>query len=144
MANQDQRLSELKQKYQSVLRVIEQQQVSLHNLHVQDNKLFIRGDAPSQEAKNKVWDQIKLVSPQYEDLTADINVVATGTPPPAPSAPAQPQAQTYTVAAGDTLSAISKRFYGTPNEYMRIFNANRDRLSDPNKIQPGQQLAIPQ
>ena len=70
MANQEQRLNELKQKYQSALRVIEQQGVRLHNLHVQDNKLFIRGDAPSQDAKNRVWDQIKLVDPTYGDLTA--------------------------------------------------------------------------
>ena len=68
------RLNELKQKYQSVLKVIEQEQVRLQNLHVDNNKLFIRGEAPSQAAKNKVWDQVKLIDPNYQDLTADITV----------------------------------------------------------------------
>ena len=45
--------------------------------------------------------------------------------------------------AGDTLSKISKQFYGNANDYMKIFNANKDKLKDPDKIQPGQQLNIP-
>jgi nucleoid-associated protein YgaU len=53
------------------------------------------------------------------------------------------QQQTYTVKSGDTLSKISKQFYGDANQYQRIFEANRDKLDDPNKIQPGQQLVIP-
>src|ERR671939_474834 len=69
-----QRFDQLKQKYQTVLTVIEQQNVRLQNLHVQDDKLFIRGVAPSEDAKNKVWDQIKLVDPNYGDLTCDITV----------------------------------------------------------------------
>jgi len=47
------------------------------------------------------------------------------------------------VKSGDTLSKISQQFYGKPNEYNRIFEANRDKLSDPDKIQPGQELTIP-
>lgn len=135
------RLEELKQKYQPVLRVIEQQQVRLENLHVQDNKLFIRGEAPSEEAKNKVWDQIKLVSPTYDDLIADIRVAAVRTQ--AATAGGGQAGQTYTVQPGDTLSRISQQFYGDPNQYMRIFNANRDKLRDPDQIRPGQQLVIP-
>ena len=52
--------------------------------------------------------------------------------------------QTYTVQAGDTLSGISKRLLGNANSYMDIFNANRDVLTDPNMITPGQVLKIPQ
>jgi nucleoid-associated protein YgaU len=132
-------LEQLKGKYGSVLRTIEQLGVRLQNVHIQDNKLFIRGEAPSQEAKNKVWDQIKLVDPSYSDLTADITV----SPNAAPAAAAAPQQQTYTVKSGDTLSKIAKEFYGNANEYNRIFDANRDQLSDPNKIQVGQTLKIP-
>jgi nucleoid-associated protein YgaU len=51
--------------------------------------------------------------------------------------------QTYEIKSGDTLSKISKHFYGNANEYMRIFYANRDQLSDPDKIQAGQKLMIP-
>jgi nucleoid-associated protein YgaU len=49
----------------------------------------------------------------------------------------------YTVKPGDTLSKISKQFYGNANEYMRIFNANKDKLRDPDHLQVGQELMIP-
>lgn len=51
--------------------------------------------------------------------------------------------RTYIVQSGDTLSKIAKEYYGDSNKYMDIFNANTDKLSDPNKIQPGQELIIP-
>ena len=51
--------------------------------------------------------------------------------------------QTYTVQAGDTLSGIAKKFYNDSNKYMIIFEANRNVLQNPDKIQPGQQLRIP-
>ena len=138
-----QRFQQLKSKYQSVLNQIEQQQVQLQNLHVQDNKLFIRGTAPSDDAKNKVWDQIKLVDQSFEnDLIADIGVDQSRAMGAAAGGGAA-QAQTYTVKAGDNLSKIAKEFYGDPNEYMRIYYANRDKLSDPDKIKVGQQLTIP-
>jgi hypothetical protein len=131
-----QQFDELKRKYQPVLRVIEQQHVRVQNLHVENNKLLIRGVAPSQDAKNKVWDQIKLIDPTFGDLIADI------TAEQGKRQTAKPD-QTYTVKAGDTLSKIGKQYYGDANEYMRIFNANRDKLSDPDKIQVGQKLVIP-
>lgn len=138
--NTDQRFNDLKQKYASVLRTIEQGGIRLQNLHVQDNKLFIKGTAPSDAVKNKVWDQIKLVDPSYSnDLMADF-MVDEGAQQ---TAGAPPGGDTYTVQAGDTLSKISKQFYGDANAYMEIFNANTDILSDPNKIQPGQKLVIP-
>ncbi len=52
-------------------------------------------------------------------------------------------AKTYTVKSGYTLSKISKEFYGDSKKYMDIFNANKDKLSDPDKIQVGQELKIP-
>ena len=51
---------------------------------------------------------------------------------------------TYTVKSGDTLSKIAKEFLGDANAYPEIFNANKDQLSDPDKIKPGQVLKIPQ
>jgi len=144
MASQDQTLQTLKQKYQSVLNVIQQQQVRLDHLHVQDNKLFLSGVAPSSDAKNKVWDEIKRVDPSYSDLTADIRVEqAERTQSAGATVGGGQQNQTYTVKPGDTLSKLSKQFYGEANQYMRIFEANRDQLSDPNKIQVGQKLNIP-
>ncbi len=51
--------------------------------------------------------------------------------------------KTYTVQAGDNLSKISKQFYGDASKYMKIFDANKDQLKDPNMIKPGQVLKIP-
>ena len=51
--------------------------------------------------------------------------------------------KTYQVVSGDTLSKIAKKFYGDANKYMKIFEANKDQLSDPDKIKAGQTLKIP-
>lgn len=141
------RFEELRNKYQSVLTLADQQQLQFRNLHVEDNKLVIRAVAPSQDAANRIWDQIKLINPNLDDITADISVsqsaaqsATAGTQSTTATAPA---GQSYTVKSGDTLSKISKQFYGDANEFMRIFYANRDQLRDPNKIQVGQNLVIP-
>ena len=55
----------------------------------------------------------------------------------------EPEAQYYTVKSGDNLSKISKQFYGDPNKYMKIFEANKPMLTHPDKIYPGQNLRIP-
>ena len=140
--NAQHRFDELRNKYQSVLTTADQQHIQFHHLHVQDNKLYIKGTAPSEEAKNKFWDQIKLVNPNADDITADISV-DTSRAQAATVGGGSQSAQTYTVKSGDTLSKISKQFYGDANEYMRIFYANRDKLNDPDKIQVGQELKIP-
>lgn len=54
-----------------------------------------------------------------------------------------PEAQYYEVVSGDTLSKISKQFYGDANQYPKIFEANKPMLSHPDKIYPGQKLRIP-
>jgi nucleoid-associated protein YgaU len=129
-----QRFESLKQKYQSALDDIKKQGIQLKHLHEDSGKLIIQGTAPSEQAKNKVWDQIKQVDTSYSDLSADITVDPS-------LAPAR---KTYTVKPGDTLSKISQQFYGQANQYMKIFEANRDQISDPNKIQPGMELNIPE
>jgi len=128
-------LETLKTKYAPALAVITQNGVHLTNLHVQDNKLMIKGAAPSEQAKNLVWTAIKSVDPTFGDLSLDLAIDA--------SLPTPAQPQTYTVAAGDTLSKISKHFYGNANAYMKIFEANKDQLKDPNLIKVGQILKIP-
>jgi nucleoid-associated protein YgaU len=137
------RFQELSGKYQSVLNLADQQQVQFQNLHVEDNKLYIRAVAPSQDIANRLWDQIKLTNPNLDDISADISVrenmassaVTSASPTATPTA-ASP-------AQGDTLSKISRQHYGDANEYMRIFYANRDQITDPNKIRVGQKLVIP-
>jgi nucleoid-associated protein YgaU len=149
MAQNDQRFEQLKQKYQAVQTAMGQHQVRLQNLHMEGDKLFMRGEAPSQEAKNRVWDQIKQIDPTYSDLTADITVNESAAQAPrtqtaGASVSGGQSSRTYTVQSGDSLSKISKQFYGNANQYMKIFEANRNILDDPNKIQAGQQLVIPE
>ncbi|HVG20458.1 MAG TPA: LysM peptidoglycan-binding domain-containing protein [Blastocatellia bacterium] len=143
--SETQRFDELKQKYSTALSVLDQQHIQLYNLHLQDNKLFLRGVAPSQEAINEVWNQVKLVNPNADDITVELSVAQSQAQTAAANSgqTTQQGGQTYTVKSGDTLSKISKQYYGNANEFMRIFYANRDKLNDPNKIQVGQQLVIP-
>jgi nucleoid-associated protein YgaU len=137
------KFEQLKAKYQSVLNFMQQQNVQLQNVNMEGDKLFIRATAPSQDVKNRVWDQIKLVDPQSSDLTADIQAPAAAAAVAAAGAGSAPASRTYTVQAGDNLSKISKHFYGDPNQYMKIVNANKDQISDPDKIKPGMELNIP-
>lgn len=97
-----------------------------------DGKLHFHGTVKTQDEANKIWDAIKTVPDWRSDVIADIK--ATG----APAA-----ARTYTVQPGDTLSKIAKEKLGDANAYQGIFDANRDVLSDPNKIKPGQVLKLP-
>lgn len=106
------------------------------------DKLYFNGTVKSEDEKNQIWSALKSVPEYGNEVVADIRVVA----PPAGAAPvaAEPAAaQTYTVQAGDTLSAIAKAHLGSANDYTKIFEANRDVLSDPDKIRPGQVLKIP-
>src|SRR3954454_11589485 len=148
MAN-EQKLEQLKQKYQSALNAIQQHHARLQNVHIENDKLLIRAEAPSEDAKNRIWDQIKMVDSSYSDLTADITVNESLAPqqeaPRTMGAGAGSSGhRTYTVKSGDSLSKIAKEYYGNAGDFMKIFEANRDKLQDPNKIQPGQELAIPE
>jgi len=134
VAEPQQQLGALKQKYQSVLTFMEQQQVRVQNLHVENGKLVIRASAPSEDVKNRIWNQIKLVDSHYADLTADITV-APGQGGSA-GATASPSARTYTVKSGDTLSKISKEFYGDANRYSRIFEATATSSAIPTRSSP--------
>jgi len=112
-----------------------------------DGKLHFNGTVNSEDEKNQIWDALKSNPDWRQDVVADIKV-RPGAPAAStrhsPSTPVASGEGTYTVQAGDTLSAIAKRFYGHANEYMAIFNANKDQLKDPDQIKPGQVLKIPQ
>jgi len=136
------RFEQLKMKYQSVLNFIQSQGVQLQNLNMEGDKLLIRASAPSADLKNRVWDQIKLVDPNFSDLIADIQAPAAAAAA-AVGVASTPAARTYTVQPGDSLSKISKQFYGDANKYMKIFDANKDKLSDPDKVKVGTELLIP-
>jgi LysM repeat protein len=104
-----------------------------------DGKLYFNGVVKSDDERNRIWNALKTVPDWKTDIIADIKVVAP--PPGAAAAPAT--GKTYTVQAGDTLSKIAKAQLGNAGDYTKIFDANRDQLSDPDKIKPGQVLRIP-
>lgn len=106
-----------------------------------DGKLHFVGSVKTEEEKNKIWNAIKTIPTWKDDIVADIKVTGGGAAAPAGGG-AQAE-RTYTVQAGDTLSKIAKAHLGDANAYMKIFNANKDQLSDPDKIKPGQVLKIP-
>ena len=101
----------------------------------QDGKLHFVGSVESEAEKNEIWSAIKTIPDWRNEIVADIKVTGGG----AAAAPAK----TYTVKSGDTLSKIAKQHLGDANAYMKIFEANRDQLSNPDLIKPGQVLKIP-
>ena len=107
-----------------------------------DGKLYWKGTVASEAEKNEIWTAIKTIPTWQNDIVADIQVTGGGTAASAGSA-AAPAGKTYTVQAGDTLSKIAKEHLGSANAYMKIFELNKDQLSDPDKIKPGQVLRLP-
>jgi nucleoid-associated protein YgaU len=130
---------QLKQKYQPVVEAIQKDGGQLQNINMDGNQLFLKATVTSEANKNKVWDAIKQVDPNFKDLNHDIEVRDGGQSQGASAGSSQ--GNRYTVQPGDNLSKISQRFYGDANKYMSIAKANN--LKDPNKIAAGQELIIP-
>jgi nucleoid-associated protein YgaU len=97
-----------------------------------DGKLYFKGLVKNQDEVNKIWDAIKTVPDWRNDIVAEVTID-----------PNAPKVTTYTVKSGDTLSKIAKEHLGDANAYMKIFEANKDQLTDPDKIKPGQVLKVP-
>jgi nucleoid-associated protein YgaU len=107
------------------------------NAEERDGKLYFKGTVATEAEKNEIWSAIKTIPTWQQDIVADIKVTG-GSAAGAPAAP-----KTYTVKAGDTLSKIAKEQLGQAGDYTKIFEANKDQLSDPDKIKPGQVLKLP-
>jgi len=91
----------------------------------------VSGVAPDQQTREKsllCCGNVKNVQSVNDQMTVEQS---------------QPEAQYYTVVKGDTLSKISKQYYGDPNKYNAIFEANKPMLKTPDLIYPGQMLRIP-
>jgi LysM repeat protein len=104
----------------------------------------LTGEAPNREVSAKV---MKLFNEMVEtDNTLNTIRVAEPAPAPAPEPEPEPEPaeRIYEVVAGDTLSGIAKKYYGAANQYMKIFEANRDILDNPDLIKVGQKLRIPE
>ncbi len=100
-------------------------------LSVTDDDVKVEGEVAAQADAEKIL----LAIGNVEGVDQVDNLMTVATP--------APQAQFYTVVSGDTLSKISKDYYGDPNKYNTIFEANKPMLNHPDKIYPGQVLRIP-
>jgi nucleoid-associated protein YgaU len=109
------------------------------NAEERDGKLYFKGTVATDAERNELWSAIKTIPDWQSEVVADIQVTGGG----GAGAAAGAGAKTYTVKSGDTLSKISKEHLGDANAYMKIFEANKDQLTDPDKIKPGQVLRIP-
>ncbi|WP_406820619.1 peptidoglycan-binding protein LysM [Pseudomonas sp. KnCO4] len=99
---------------------------------VEGDKIILQGEVASQEEKEKI---ILAAGNISGVASVDDQITVTG--------PVAQAARFVTVEKGDTLSAISKKVYGDPNKYQKIFEANKPMLKHPDKIYPGQVLRIP-
>ena len=131
----------LRDKYQQAISVAKGYRMD-GSAQEREGKLYFNGTVGSDAEKNAIWDALKTVPDWKTDVVADIKVVPRAQPQSAPAS-AGAAGSTYTVKAGDTLSKIAKEHLGNANAYMDIFNANKDQLTDPDKIKPGQVLKIP-
>jgi nucleoid-associated protein YgaU len=103
-------------------------------------KLHFVGAVKSENDKNEIWSAIKTIPEWRDEVIADITVTGGSG---GSAAGAVAGSGTYTVKPGDTLSKIAKQHLGDANAYIRIFEANRDQLSNPDLIKPGQVLKLP-
>ncbi|MBA3692643.1 MAG: LysM peptidoglycan-binding domain-containing protein [Acidobacteria bacterium] len=127
----------LMEKYQSLIDLANQLGVSGLDVREDDGVLKVDGVAGSAEAKQQLWDEYGRLDPDYRSGEVVMNISA----PEGGSSSSSGSGSTYTVQSGDSLSKIGSQ-YGV--SWQKIFEANRDKLDDPDKIQPGQELTIPQ
>ena len=108
-----------------------------------DGKIVtLEGQADSLDVKNQIMTEFnRLVN--TENTLNRIRVLERQAAPSAPVAPKTEEETTYVVQPGDTLGALAQRFYGKASLYPKIFEANRDILSNPDLIKVGQKLRIP-
>jgi nucleoid-associated protein YgaU len=125
------------EKYQSLIDMANQLGVSGLNVTEENGTLNVEGTAGSAEAKQQLWDEYGRLDPDFRSGDVVMNISA----PEGTGSGSSGSGSTYTVQAGDSLSKIGSR-YGV--SWQKIFEANRGTLSDPDKIQPGQELTIPQ
>ncbi|AUC83908.1 peptidoglycan-binding protein [Polaribacter sp. ALD11] len=122
----------MKAKYQSVLNLGEELNIKNGDVKEENGVLHVTGTAKNQYEKNLLWDEIKKVGGENpSDIMADIKVENTAV------------FANHTVAKGETLGKIAKQYYGKASKYTVIFEANTNILKNPDVIQPGQELVIP-
>ena len=110
---------------------------------VRGKVITLKGKAESREAANLAMQKIDQAV-KADNIVNAIEVAKAPQSEPAPAPEAVSAERFYEVVAGDTLGAISQNYYGKASEYMKIFEANRDILDNPDLIKVGQKLKIPE
>jgi len=126
-------MSQLTDKYGDVYILAQSLGVTNLNATETDGKITLTGTAPSAYVVNQVWDKVKEIDPDLNDNDFALNLETQR----------KDIYGEYEVKSGDTLSGIAKKVTHGKLSYQQIFEVNRDLLSDPDKIQPGQRLKIP-
>jgi len=121
------------EKYQSLLELANQNGTTYELSEGDGGTLVVTGTAPSAEAKQQLWEEYKLIDPDFKSGDLILNISTS-------EQAAGGGMHTYTVDSGDNLTKIGKK-YGI--EWKAIWDHNRDILKDPDKIYPGQELKIP-
>jgi len=134
------RLNELRKA--GIERTVAEMNLGIDNFNadVDGELVTITGNAPSQEAVEKAT---LACGNQKGIAQVDCQLAVAAAPAAEASAAPVEESQFYTVKSGDTLSKIAKEFLGSANAYMKIFEANRPMLENPDKIYVGQTLRIP-
>jgi len=111
----------------------------LSNLEVEfdDGTVTLCGDCSNQAVRDKAILIAGNIQGVEKIVADDLRA-----PEPKPEEPEE-KAEIYEIVSGDTLGGIAKRYYGNASKYTKIFEANKDIISDPNKIYPGQKIRIP-
>lgn len=121
----------LQEKYKSLIDSAGAHHVTSLAVTEQDGKLKLKGTARHPQDRDAFWTALKGHAGWEQEVAADIAV-------------ADESIYGYhEVKSGDTLSKIAKAYLGDANAYPKIFDINRDQLSDPDKIQVGQKLKLP-
>jgi len=121
----------LMDKYAAVLKLGQDLKVKGSDIKEQGGKLIIKGTTEYGIDRDHLWDLIKKQSGWENEVVADIKVEKTD------------HYGYWVVKPGESLSKIAKDVYDDGNKYMKIFEANKDQLKDPNMIKPGQKLVLP-
>jgi nucleoid-associated protein YgaU len=129
------------EKVQDAVAAVNALNLGVKNLRaaVDGKVVTLEGDAPSLDVKGRVVQEFNA----QVNTENTINKIQVAAAAPAAAAPVVEEEQTYVVVAGDTLSGLAKKYYGQASLYMKIFEANRDILNNPDLIKIGQKLRIP-
>jgi len=117
--------------------------VSGLSAEVRGKVITLKGNAESREARDLVMKKIDQAV-KADNIVNAIEVARSPAAAPAPAAAPVAAERFYEVVSGDTLSKIAQKYYGKASAYMKIFEANRDILKNPDLIKPGQKLRIPE